>query len=230
VCQFIPFSVLATTYFCTIEYAFVIKSLAITTSSPETSDRANKAILERYIHVNVIRELMQVIAIYGLFPKLSANVSKYAPQLLQAYDYMCSDDCDNNNHDDKSLLDQVGKSRKEKGTDFKDLLISMGVVEGKTSKDNHRISFDLGRSLSQKTFDGTTHHQSILPIFVLQKIHSIKQSCQTAGTSGKGKKTLQLQIGGEELLRAGKYYGESKSSSIHPLNCLQFTKGVSKHD
>jgi hypothetical protein len=192
--------------------------LVNTTSSVE-NDRANKAILERHIHVNVIRELMQVIAIYGLFPKLSNNVSEYAPQLLQAYDYMCGDDSDINNHDDKSLLDPVGKSRKEKGTEFNNLLASMKSV-----------SFDFGRSVQKKDFDGTTHHQSILPIFVLQKIHSIKQSCDATNTTGKNKTSFKLKIGGDELLRAGKYHGESKPCATYPLNCLQFTKGVSKHD
>ena len=76
-------------YFCATEYAYFLKSIVATTTPTENEkgekfvDRASKAALERYIYINVLREIMQVVAHYGLFPKLADKASEHAPQLVR---------------------------------------------------------------------------------------------------------------------------------------------------
>ena len=212
-------------YFCAIEYAYLLKSLVITTAPNKVNgvaflDRGAKAMLERYIYINVLRELMQVIAHYGLFPELSDDANKHAPQLVQAYNHMYNDRtaC---KEDDKATKNKDGRTAKDKENEFKALLLSMGLsTDAKYQPTTNRVSFKLARSIKATTFE-KSHCQSILPIFVLQVIHSVKQSCDIVDSSNE-KKTLKLKKGGSALLAAGKYYGDNNGDKSAPLNTLQF--------
>lgn len=214
-------------YYCAIEYAYLVKSLVVTTTAEFDEDgspmvdRGNKTMLERYIYINVLRELMQVIALYGLFPVINDQAKKNAPQLAWAYNYLYDND---DEAATKEADEGTGKKKKatDKDKDFKDLLYSMGLsADGNYPQPTNRVSFDLARSIKTSTFNKTLH-QSILPIYVLQMIHCIKQSCEVVGNAGEKKKTLKLTEDGNALLAGGKYYGDNQGDKHAPLNTLKF--------
>jgi hypothetical protein len=221
-------------YYCAIEYAYLVKSLVVTTTPEQDedgpfNDRGNKTMLERYIYINVLRELMQVIALYGLFPVINDHAKTYAPQLAQAYNYIYD-------NDDDAATKEAGeetakkKTATDKENDFKALLYSMGLsADGNYPQPTNRVSFDLARSIKSSTFDKSLR-QSILPIYVLQMIHGIKQSCEVVDKAKEKKKTLKLTEDGNALLAAGKYHGDNISDKHAPLNTLKFIheKGVSE--
>lgn len=209
----------AMTYTAALEYAHVVKSLVITscTLPKGKTDRGNKTILERFIYINIIRELTQVIRHYGLFPNLSYFV--HEPHLKLAYDYM-------SNKEEAS----AGKL-----VQFRKLLFSMGV----TNINNHPsktkcVTNELSRSIkADVTFNPNTCKQSLLPILILQIIYCLKSTCievnvPTKKTDEKKdattpiKKKLKLPPG-QNLVIAGSYEGISEGNNRHPFDTLYFT-------
>ena len=225
-------------YFCATEYAYFLKSIVATTTPTENEkgekfvDRASKAALERYIYINVLREIMQVVAHYGLFPKLADNASEHAPQLVHAYDDICSKIEKQKNKgaaEIKQPTDKKAPSKIKQPTDkkerFQNLLYSMGVSDDSNYEaPTNRVSFELARSIKPGTFDKNQCRQSILPVFVLQVIHCVKQSCDIHITEkdDKEKRTLVLKKGAGRILHAGTYHGDCVGEKTCPLNTLQF--------
>ena len=225
-------------YFCATEYAYFLKSIVATTTPTENEkgqkfvDRASKAALERYIYINVLREIMQVVAHYGLFPKLADNAIEHAPQLVHAYDDICSKIVPQENKgaaEIKQPTDKKAPSEIKQPTDkkerFQNLLYSMGVSDDSTYEPpTNRVSFELARSIKAGTFDKNQCRQSILPVFVLQVIHCVKQSCDIHITEkdDKEKRTLVLKKGAGRILHAGTYHGDCVGEKTCPLNTLQF--------
>ena len=213
-------------YFCATEYAYHLKSIVATTTPAKDEngkkfvDRASKTALERYIYINVLREIMQVVAHYGFFPKLADKASEHAPQLVQAYDDICS----NIETEEKELATEK-KQPTDKRERFQNLLYSMGVSDDSNYEPStYRVSFELARSIKAGTFDKNQCRQSILPVFVLQVIHCVKQSCAIHITEkdDKEKRTLVLKKGAGRILHAGTYHGDCVGEKSCPLNTLQF--------
>jgi len=215
-------------YFCATEYAYFLKSIVATTTPTENEkgqkfvDRASKAALERYIYINVLREIMQVVAHYGLFPKLADKASEHAPQLVQAYDDICS-----KVETEENELATEDKQPTDKRERFQNLLYSMGVSDDSNYEPStNRVSFELARSIKAGTFDKNQCRQSILPVFVLQVIHCIKQTCDITVEDGKDKKTLVLKKGAGKILHGGTYIGDCVGDKTCPLNTLQFVDTI----
>ena len=213
-------------YFCATEYAYHLKSIVATTTPAKDEngkkfvDRASKTALERYIYINVLREIMQVVAHYGLFPKLADKASEHAPQLVQAYDDICS-----KIETEENELATENKQPTDKRERFQNLLYSMGVSDDSNYEPpTNRVSFELARSIKAGTFDKNQCRQSILPVFVLQVIHCVKQSCDIHITEkdDKEKRTLVLKKGAGRILHAGTYHGDCVGEKTCPLNTLQF--------
>ena len=225
-------------YFCATEYAYHLKSIVATTTPAKDEngkkfvDRASKTGLERYIYINVLREIMQVVAHYGLFPKLADKASEHGPQLVHAYDDICSKIETEENElatQNKQPTDKKAPSEIKQPTDkkerFQNLLYSMGVSDDSTYEPStNRVSFELARSIKAGTFDKNQCRQSILPVFVLQVIHCVKQSCAIHITEkdDKEKRTLVLKKGAGRILHAGTYHGDCVGEKTCPLNTLQF--------
>ena len=211
----------AMTYTTALEYAHVVKSLVITSCKiPEIgkTDRGNKTILERFIYINIIRELTQVIRHYGLFPNLSASAVD-EPHLKLAYDYM-------SNKEEASVA---------KLEQFRTLLFSMGV----TNINNHPsktkcVTNELSRSIkADLTFNPNTCKQSLLPMLILQIIYCLKSTCIEVDVPAKktdkkkdsttpDKKKLKLPPG-QNLVIAGSYEGISEGNNKKPFDTLYFT-------
>jgi hypothetical protein len=232
---FLLFANSAMNYFCATEYAYHLKSIVATTTPAKDAngnkfvDRASKTALERYIYINVLREIMQVVAHYGLFPKLADKASEHAPQLVQAYDDICS-----KIETEENELATENKQPTDKRERFQNLLYSMGVSDDSNYEPStNRVSFELARSIKAGTFDKNQCRQSILPVFVLQVIHCVKQSCDINitvedGKDGneKKKKTLVLKKGAGKILHGGTYIGDCVGDKTCPLNTLQFVDTI----
>lgn len=199
------------TYTTTLEYAHVVKTLVITSCTlPESNktDRGNKAILERFIYINIVRELTQVILHYGLFPSLSDSAD-HEPHLKLAYDYMC------NEKEDSA----------HKFKQFKQLLFNMGV----TNINNHPnklkcVTNELSRSIkADQTFNPKICKQSLLPILLLQVIYCLKSTCiESDVANNPDKKKLKLPPG-QNLLIAGSYEGTPEGNNKKPFDTTFFS-------
>lgn len=174
-------------YTTTLEYSHVVKTL-VSSSCTISRDRGNKTMLERLIYINTLRELTQVIAHFGLFPVLSDEGATCAPSLRIASDYMT-------------------KKEKTMATEFRNLLVYMGVSNIKNHPSKLKcVTNELSRSIKSTTFDPDMFKQSLLPILILQIIYCLKSSCDEFDDKESNRKKLKLKED-MTLVVAGKYEG-----------------------
>lgn len=190
-------------YTTALEYSHVVKTLVSSSRTTNSRDSGNKTMLERLIYINTLRELTQVIAHFGLFPVLSNDGATCAPSLKIASDYMT-------------------KKEKTMATEFRNLLLHMGVTNIKNHPSKLKcVTNELSRSIKTTTFDPDMFKQSLLPILFLQIIYCLKSSCDEIEDTESSRKKLKLKEG-MTLVVAGKYVGTAEIERGMVLDSLVF--------